>query len=47
MHNSSIKGVHGTQCMCACDICSINIVLGECIANKCQFNGVTNMWNSI
>ncbi len=49
MHNSSIKGVHGTQCMCACDICSINIVnvLGECIANKCQFSGVTNMWNSI
>ncbi len=40
-------GVHGTQSMCAFDICSINIVLRECITNKCQFNGVTNMWNSI
>ncbi len=47
MCNGGTKGVHGTQCICACDICSINIVLGEYIVDRCQFSGVINMWNSI
>jgi len=35
MCNGGTKGVHGIQCICACDICNINIILGECIADKC------------
>jgi hypothetical protein len=44
---SGSKGLHGQNCICDCDVC-FNVILGDkCQAKKCQFVGLTNMWDSI
>lgn len=40
------KGVHGRNCTCGCDICCSNTP-GECLADRVQFSGLTDMWSSI
>ncbi len=41
-----MKGIHGTVCVCDCDVCC-NDSPSHYVAERVQFFGVTNMWMSL
>jgi hypothetical protein len=41
-----VKGVHGRNCQCKCDVCARG-VFGTCMAKCTHFSGLSDMWMSI